>query len=343
MNPRIVLVVTSLFLSLGIGLTLARRPEGDNSAGAKTTRIGLSLGTLTEERWQRDRDQFVARAEELGAEVLVQSGNSDTARQLQDIEALISRKVDVLVIVAHNPTAMGKAISAANAAKIPVICYDRMISGCDVDLYLSFDNVRVGEMQARYLVDKLKNKGRIVRIYGPSTDQTGLQFKQGQDNILKPLIAGGYIQVVHEDYAQDWKPENAKKIMNAAITIRGREIDGVLATNDGTAGGAIQALTEEGLAGKVLVTGQDADLAACQRIKRGTQAMSVYKPLKKLAVNAADVAVALAKHQIVIARTSVHNGFKDVPSMLEDVVVVDAANLAETVIKDGFHPAEALK
>ena len=156
----------------------------------------------------------------------------------------------------------------------------------------------------------------------------------------KPAIARGDVVDVHEDWADNWKPENAKKIMNAAITERARDIDGVLAANDGTAGGAIQALIEEGLAGKVLVTGQDAELAACQRIVAGTQAMTIYKPLKNLATQAAELAVKLAKRQPVIARASVNNGKIDVPSVLLNVVAVTKENLDETVIKDSFHSRE---
>jgi D-xylose transport system substrate-binding protein len=224
-----------------------------------------------------------------------------------------------------------------------VICYDRLITGCDVDLYLSFDNVRVGRLQAEYLIRRLGGRGRIVRIHGPKTDRTGMLFKQGQDEVLGPSIASGAIRVVHEDYATGWRPDEAKRIVNAAITASGPEIDAVLAPNDGTAGGAIQALIEEGLAGKVLVTGQDADLAACQRIVRGSQAMSVYKPLARLADRAAEVAVALGRRLPIIARDGVPNGVKEVPSILEDVVVVDRDNLDQTVVRDGFHRAEQLR
>ena len=345
MSLRTGLAILSLLLSVAIGWTISKQGQTHllTDTGNKQPLIGLSLGTLKEERWQRDRDHFVARANEMGAEVLVQSGNSDGMRQMQDIEALISRGVDVLVVVAFNPAAMAKAVAAAKEAGVPVICYDRMITNCDVDLYVSFNNLRVGEAQARYLVDKLGGSGKIVRIYGPKTDYTGLMFKQGQDQVLKPLIDSGAIEVIHEDYADGWKPENAKKIINAAITSKGPNFDAILATNDGTAGGAIQALLEEGLAGQVLVTGQDADLAACQRIKRGSQTMSVYKPLKHLARSAADAAVALANDEVLIVRDAVHNGFKEVPSLLEEVVVVDAENLRETVVKDGFHREEELQ
>lgn len=345
MTLRSGLVVLSLLLSVLIGATIAGR-DRDTSPGARSSDvplIGLSLGTLQEERWQRDRDRFVARAGELGARVVVQSGNSETARQLQDIESLLSRGIQVLVVVAHDPTAMGRAVDAAHAAGVPVVCYDRLITGCDVDLYLSFDNVRVGRLQAEYVVRKLGGKGRIVRVYGPKTDQTGLLFKQGQDEVLAPLIARGDITVVHEDYAAGWKPSEAKRIVNAAITARGRSFDAVLATNDGTAGGAIQALVEEGLDGKVIVTGQDADRAACRRILRGSQTMSIYKPLARLADRAAEAAVALARREPLIARDGVANGVKEVPSILEPVVAVDRENLEATVIRDGFHRAEDLR
>jgi D-xylose transport system substrate-binding protein len=307
--------------------------------------IGLSLDTLKEERWQRDRDTFIAEAKKLGATVIVQSANSDDTRQVRDVESLISRKVDVLVIVPHNGAAMTRAVKSANEAKIPVIAYDRLILNANIDYYLTFDNVKVGEAQASYAVARLPKDrtSRIVRIYGAPTDNNAKLFKQGQDNVLNPLIKAGKIQVVHEDWALDWKPENAKKIMNAAVTKAGRNLDAVVVSNDGTAGGAIQALQEDGLAGKVLVTGQDADLAACQRIMRGTQAMTVYKPLKNLAHLAARVAVDVAKGKKPPTSSTLHNGAKQVPSIFEQVVSVDKANLMSTVIADGFHQASDLK
>ncbi len=307
--------------------------------------IGLSLDTLKEERWQRDRDTFTAEAEKLGATVFVQSANSDDTRQVRDVEALISKGVDVLVIVPHNGDAMTRAVKSANEAKIPVIAYDRLIKNCAIDYYLSFDNVKVGEAQGGYAAAHFPKDrpAKIVRIYGAPTDNNAKMFKQGQDNILDPLIKAGKVTVLHEDWALDWKPENGKKIMNAAITKAGRDIDAVVVSNDGTAGGAIQALLEEGLAGKVLVTGQDADLAACQRIMRGTQSMTVYKPLKNLATLAARVAVQVAKGEKPAATGTLNNGTKDVPSIFEKIVSVDKANMAATVVADGFHKADELK
>ena len=307
--------------------------------------IGLSLDTLKEERWQRDRDTFTAEVLKLGATVIVQSANSDDTRQVRDVESLISRGVDVLVIVPHNGSAMSRAVKSANEAKIPVIAYDRLILNANIDYYLTFDNVKVGEAQGGYAAAHLPkdHKARVVRISGAPTDNNAKLFKEGQDNILAPLIKAGTIEVVHEDWALDWKPENAKKIMNAAITKAGRNIDLVVVSNDGTAGGAIQALMEEGLGGKVIVTGQDADLAACQRILRGTQAMTVYKPLKDLAALAARVAVDVAKGRKPTTAATLDNGLKQVPSLFERVISVDKENMMSTVVADGFHKAEELK
>jgi D-xylose transport system substrate-binding protein len=348
-NARIGLMLLSLALSVAIGMVAARRggsasggegAEGASHRGAdRHLVIGLSLDTLKEARWQSDRDLMKARAEALGAELLIQSANSDDARQIADVQALLTRRVDVLVVVPHDGTAMAKAVTMAHESGVPVLAYDRMIRDADVDLYVSFDNERVGELQARFLVDHLPTpgKGRIVRIYGSKADNNAHLFKAGQDAVLAPYIARHDVEVVHEDWAEDWKTEAAKKIVNAAITEHGTHFDAILASNDGTAGGAIQALSEEGLAGKVLVTGQDAELVACQRIVAGTQAMTVYKPIQRLAESAIDLAVRLAKGRPIVARQTVNNGKTDVPSVLADVVVATRENMMDTVIRDGFH------
>jgi D-xylose transport system substrate-binding protein len=338
MNARILLVLISCILSIVTGLVLSRGRGGVASEQRDRPLIGLSMDTLKEERWIADRDLFTAKARELGADVLVQSANSDDTRQLRDVESLISRKVDALVIIPHNGAAMARAVDMAHAEGIPVLSYDRLITGADVDLYITFDNIKVGQLQARFLAERLPpdRKMRLVRIYGSKTDNNAALFKQGQDEVLLPLIQEGRIEVVHEDWTDDWKPENAKRIANAAITKAGQNIDAILASNDGTAGGAIQALIEEGLAGKVLVTGQDADLAACQRIVHGTQTMTVYKPLTQLATHAAELAVKLARRRPIIARAETDNGKSRVPSLLLDIVAVTKDNMRETVIKDGF-------
>ncbi len=349
MNPdqesptmRNLLVIASFLISLLTGWIVSKTGPRPNTPPLKRAPlIGLSLDTLKEERWQADRDFFEKQVRSLGADLLVQSANSDDTRQIADVQALISRGVDALVIVPHNGAAMAKAVALAHEAGIPVLSYDRLITGCDVDLYTTFDNVKVGRLQAQYLLDSLKNRPlRLVRIYGSKTDNNALLFKQGQDEVLAPLIRNAQVQIVHEDWAQDWKPENAKKIANAALTKAGSDFDAILASNDGTAGGAIQALSEEGIAGTIAVTGQDAELAACQRIVNGTQTMTIYKPISELATKAAQAAVKLARRQPITAPSETNNGSAPIPSLLVDVLVVTKQNLNETVVKDGFHPPD---
>jgi len=350
MTSRSFLVLLSLALSITLGLLLARRNEGEATGSSpgksKRPRIGLSLDTLKEARWQGDRDAFVARAKELGAEVLVQAANSDDAKQIVDVKALITSDIDVLVVVAHDGKAMAEAVRLAHAAGIPVLAYDRIILDADLDLYLSTDNIQIGALQAEYLVKHLPHTVdaplRMVRIHGARTDNNAGLIKTGQDRVLAPLIASGEVKVLFEDWADDWKPEAAKRIVNAAITQNGPTLHAVLAANDGTAGGAIQALEEEGLTANVQVTGQDADLVALQRIARGTQAMTIYKPLRKLAGRGAELAVQLATRAPVIVRDGVNNGFKVVPAELFQVVTVTSQNIDQTVIRDGFHTAQEI-
>lgn len=339
MNLRIVLVVLSCIISALTGLVLSRNNAGNSQATKRAKPlIGLSMDTLKEERWVGDRDMFVAAVEKLGAEVKVLAANGMDAQQISDIEALITNKVDAMVIIPHDGAAMARGVDLAHAAGIPVLAYDRLITGTNVDLYITFDNVKVGQLQAQFLADRMPANGklRLVRIYGSKTDNNAKLFKHGQDLVLEPLIQAGKVEVVFEDWADDWKPENAKKIVQAAVTKLGPNFDAVLASNDGTAGGAIQALTEDSLAGKVMVTGQDADLAACQRIAAGTQTMTVYKPLVQLAQKAAELSVQLAKGKPIIAKAEVDNGKVAVPSVLLDIIAVTQENLKTTVVADGF-------
>uniref|UniRef100_Q2RGX1 D-xylose-binding periplasmic protein n=1 Tax=Moorella thermoacetica (strain ATCC 39073 / JCM 9320) TaxID=264732 RepID=Q2RGX1_MOOTA len=315
---------------------------GNQGASAKNgdkIKIGLSMDDLRQERWQHDRDLFVAKAKELGAEVLVQSANGDDATQLSQAENLISQGINVLVVIPHNGDAMAPIVEAAHKAGVKVLAYDRLIRNADVDLYISFDNVRVGELQAEYLTKKVP-KGKYFLMGGSPTDNNAKLFRQGQMNVLKPLIDKGDIKVVGDQWVKDWLPEEAMKIMENALTSNNNQIDAVVASNDSTAGGAIQALAAQNLAGKVAISGQDADLAACQRIVEGTQSMTVYKPITTLATRAAEVAVALAKGENIGANNKVNNGKIDVPSVLLTPIMVDKDNMVQTVIKDGFHKLE---
>ena len=342
-KQRLVLVLASLLLSVLLGLLLSRQGRVAESPKRHKLRIGLSFDTLKEERWQRDRAAFVERASQLGAEVIDLAANSSDVQQMRDVESLLTSQVDVLVIVAHNGAAMSKAVRLAHAAGVPVIAYDRLIPEPSLDFYISFDAVAVGAQQARYLVEHLPTPGRgkIVRLHGAKTDNNAHLMKEGQDRVLQPLLASGAIAVLHEDWVDDWKPEHAKRIINAAIA-RGLAFDAILAPNDGTAGGSVQALREDGRDGKILLTGQDAELAACQRVYAGSQTMTIYKPLKVLAGRAAEVAVAMAGKKTVIAKGEILVEKTPVPAVFVDVISVDKGNLQQTVVADGFHSLEAI-
>ncbi len=333
----ILLVMSMVLVACGqdAGDSSTGKANSSDSAGDKL-KIGLSVSDLTLERWQHDRDFFVAKAEEMGAEVVVQSANGDEAKQLSQIQNMLSQDLDALVIIAINSDSLSTVVEQANAEDVPVLAYDRLINGADISAYVSFDNVRVGEMQAEYLVN-LKPDGNYFLMGGSPTDNNAKMFREGQMNIIQPLVDKGDITIVGDQWAKDWDANEALKIMENALTANKNEIDVVVASNDNTAGGAIQALEAQGLAGKVLISGQDADLAGVQRIAEGLQTMTVYKPIKAIAEKSAEVAVQLAKGEEISATDSVNNGQMDVAFIKLDPISVGKDELMTTVIEDEFH------
>tara|TARA_R110002033_G_scaffold45848_2_gene90013 strand:+ start:19997 stop:20998 length:1002 start_codon:yes stop_codon:yes gene_type:complete len=303
------------------------------AAGEK---IGLLMSDLRLERWQKDRDLFTEAAESMGAKVYTQSANGDANTQISQIENMISRGVDVLVIVPENGEVLGNVLAEAKAEGIKVLAYDRLIKFADIDLYVSFDNIRVGEMQAEALL-KRKPKGNYFLMGGSPTDNNAKMFRQGQMNVLQPAIDSKKINIVGDQWAMGWSAEAALNIMENGLTANANKIDAVVASNDSTAGGAIQALAAQGLSGKVVISGQDADLAAMRRIVAGTQTMTVYKPISKLAKTSAEMAVKLARGEKIKVNGSVNNGKKDVDAVLLTPISVTKDNLDSTVIADGFH------
>lgn len=303
------------------------------AAGEK---IGLLMSDLRLERWQKDRDLFTEAAESMGAKVYTQSANGDANTQISQIENMISRGVDVLVIVPENGEVLGNVLAEAKAEGIKVLAYDRLIKFADIDLYVSFDNIRVGEMQAEALL-KRKPKGNYFLMGGSPTDNNAKMFRQGQMNVLQPAIDSKKINIVGDQWATGWSAEAALNIMENGLTANANKIDAVVASNDSTAGGAIQALAAQGLSGKVVISGQDADLASVRRIVAGTQTMTVYKPISKLAKTSAEMAVKLARGEKIKVNGSVNNGKKDVDAVLLTPISVTKDNLDSTVIADGFH------
>lgn len=304
-------------------------------ADAKNPKIGFSIDDLRVERWTRDRDFFIAAAEKQGAKVFVQSADASEQRQISQIENLISRGVDVLVIVPFNATVLNNTVKEAKKAGIKVLSYDRLILNADIDAYISFDNEKVGEMQAE-VVSKLQPKGNYYLLGGSPTDNNAKMLREGQMKVLKPLIDKGDIKVVGQQWVKDWSATEALSIVENALTANNNKIDAIVASNDGTAGGAIQALAAQKLAGKVPVSGQDADLAAVKRVIAGTQAMTVYKPLKTIAAEAAKLAVQLARNEKPAYNSSYDNGLKKVSTVLLKPTPLTKANV-NVLVEDGFY------
>jgi D-xylose transport system substrate-binding protein len=303
---------------------------------APPLRVGLLLDSLKEERWHRDRDLFLERAKELNAEVLVKEANGDAALQEQQAKDMLAGGALALVVVPVDTEKAATIVTLAAEKKVPVISYDRLIRDADIALYVSFDNVKVGRMQAEYLLNQAP-KGNYVLIGGSPTDNNAKLLRQGQMEMLKPAIAAGSVKIVADPWAEDWSATQAKDETAAALKKAKNSIAAVVASNDGTAGGVIDALTEAKLAGKVFVSGQDAELAAMRRIVAGTQAMTVYKPIRPLARMAAGAAVNMAKGQTEDGLVAINNGKKDVPARLLEPISVDKESIDRTVITDGFH------
>ena len=298
-------------------------------------KIGVLMAQLREERWQRDRDLIAARIEELHAKADVQSADSDAAKQLEQAKAMLADGVKALIVVPVDLEKAADIVKLAAEQHVPVISYDRLISNADVALYVSFDNTKVGRMQAERLLSKAAT-GNYLLLGGSPSDYNAKLVRDGQMEVLKPAVDSGAIKIVADPFIDNWDPVKAKAATAEAIK-KAHKLAAVVASNDSTAGGAVEALTDAKMAGKVFVSGQDAELAACQRIVAGTQEMTVYKPLRSLARMAAGSAVSLAKGQPVSSLVKVNNGLKDIPASLIDPISVDKGNLDVTVIADGYH------
>ncbi|MDR3514917.1 MAG: D-xylose ABC transporter substrate-binding protein [Azospirillaceae bacterium] len=323
-------VIGAAALAAGITLT-----AGSAMADKAAPKLGFSIDDLRVERWARDRDYFIAAAKELGATVDVQSADANEQRQISQLENLISKGVDAIVIVPFNSRVLTNVVSEAKKAGIKVLSYDRLILNADVDAYISFDNERVGQIQAEGLV-KLVPKGNYYLLGGAPTDNNAKLLRNGQLKVLQPLIDKGDIKVVGSQWVPEWSATEALKIAENALTANNNKIDAIVASNDGTAGGAIQALVAQGLAGKVAVSGQDCDLAAAQRVFSGTQSLTVYKPLKLIATEAAKLSVQLVRGEKPAYNTKLNNGLKDVDSLLLTPTPITKANL-DLLVKDNFY------
>jgi len=314
----------------------------EKQASSGTLKIGFLMDSLKVERWQTDLDKFQKHAAELGAEVLVETAEGDDELQLQQAQKLLASGVKALVLVPHDADKAVRIVSAAKARKVPLLCYERLVRDPDVSFFIGVDASAVGYLQA-FSLSQQARKGNYVLIGGSPSDSNAKILHDAQMRVLKPMVDHGDIKIVSDTWTKDWDPAEAYAHMSAAIESTKGDIAAVVASNDGTAGGAIQALEEHKLAGKVLVSGQDADLAAIIRILDGTQTMTIYKPLGSQATLAAEAAVAWAKGETIKTTASVSIGNKTIPATLLVPVTVTKDNVKQTVIKDGFQNLETIQ
>ncbi len=333
-------------------------PETSETEPEERIQIGITFDSFIIERWQRDRDVFVSAAQELGAEVNVQNANGDMEEQIAQMDYFIQKEMDVIVVVMvasdEDESGLIEAVGRAQKAGIPVVAYDRLILNADVDLYISFDNVQVGRLMAEHMQEHLGEGGELLQVCGPMADYNVPQVMEGFEEVL----GNSNLKIMETEYAEEWLAETGFTATGAYLKTH-YEVDGVMCGNDSIAGHAVRALSECRMAGKVCVVGQDADLDACQRIVEGTQCMTVYKPVEKLARRAAELAVALAEGsriatanaagsdpassgnsgtdpQEIKVQDSIHDGTWQVPYECLEPVAVTKENMDE-VITGKYH------
>jgi len=299
--------------------------------------IGFMVPNYQEARYAIDRDNFVKRARELGAEVVVANADNDDNKQITQAREMMNNGVKAIVIIAVNQTTAAVIAREAASKNIKVIAYERLIQNCPLDLFITFDHFLAGKQMAEFAVSHHPS-GNYVIISGDKTDKNAELIMQGYESVLNSYTSSSKIKVVFRTYIEEWSPDEAYITMRKVLNYYTDPIDVVLCANDGMAGGVIRALKEKGLDGKVVVTGMDAELSACRRIIEGTQQITVYKPMTIQGKTAAELTIKLIKGEKPDENiTTVNNGRGDVPTIMLKPTVVDVQNIKQTIIADGFH------
>ncbi|MFN0280188.1 MAG: substrate-binding domain-containing protein [Pyrinomonadaceae bacterium] len=321
---------------LTIFCLLASLAACSNGQKEKKIRIGFAMDTVREERWQRDKDAFEAHCKKLNVDCQITVADNKADKQANDVDNLLTKGIDVLVIAPHDATQAASMVDKAKAQNVPVISYDRLINSDKIDVYISHQITVVGRKIGEYALQKVP-KGNYVMVYGAFTDNNAVILKKEQLEVLKPALDNKDITIVAQDFTPDWKPELALNFAENALTQNKDNIQAFVVSNDGLAGGVISALEKRGLAGKILVTGQDAGLEALQNIATGRQTMTIYKPIVPLANAAVEAAVKLAKKEKLETKPFMNDAIKkEIQAILLEVMSVDKSNLMDTVIKDGY-------
>lgn len=301
--------------------------------------IGFSLSSIVIDRWQRDRDVFIATAKELGAtDVIVQTANEDNEMQIKQIEYLMDQGVDVLVINPDDKDGLTDVVKRAKEQGIKVIAYDRSINNANVDVYVSFDNEKLGRLMGETMLEYVP-KGNYVIINGSVKDNNSIMYNTGFHQAIDGAVDKGDVKIIEEVWGEDWGEEVAINCIEEVIA-RGEKIDGVIAANDRFAEAAIRVLAENRQAGDVVVIGHDSELSACQRIVEGTQKATIYKSITDMAEGAAKLAIDLAKGVEINTQTTMNDGTYNVPRVMYDVYIVTKENMVDIIVNNGFHRLE---
>lgn len=308
-------------------------------ASANKIKIGFLLATLKEERYQKDQKYFIEEAKRLGFEPILVSADNSPQVQASKVENLLSQGVKAIVLQPVNSGAAASLVKMAHEDKVPVVSYDRLISGAPVDFYVTQDSFQVGVLQAEAAVKATSGKGNYVILMGEAGHSVANEITRGVNSVLDKHPE---IKVVVKKNHEGWSSSLAMATVENALTQYKNKVDAVLANNSGMAHGAIQALSEQKLTGKVFVAGADADLASIKDIVAGKQQLEILKEIEPLAKTSAQVAFQLAKGEKVTPKLVVEaNGFK-IPSIATPVYAVNKDNLEEQIIKKGFHSREAV-
>ncbi len=324
------LLLTGCASRIGV---MERNEQESQEAGEDNERpqIALIFDSFVIERWEKDRDIFISTAKDLGADVIVSNANGVAEDQADLVERMIEQKVKVIVIVPIDSQKLVEPIEKAHHAGIKVISYDRIVENAGTDLYITFDNVMVGTYMAQCLNKNLKEGGKYLMLAGAETDNNVEMVELGFNREIR-----GDLKLLDRMNCSNWDDELAYQYLSEHTKLL-QEADAIVCGNDAIAGQAVRVLAENRRAGRCIVTGQDADLEACQRLNQGTQAMTVYKPIESLARSAAQQAVHMAEGEAAATDARYFDGTIDVPYIAFKPVMVDKNNMKDTVIADGFY------
>jgi D-xylose transport system substrate-binding protein len=334
-------VAAGLILALGAGIGPALSPVHAAHATAVTGKVGFLFSDFTTSaRWQFDKKFFIQDLKKLdpGVTVVVTDAKAAQTTQQQQASSDLTAGVKVLIDVPVDSAQAAAIVRAAHANKprVPVIAYDRLITGVKSDAYVSFNGFQVGVQQGKFIKSHVKKGGTIVSIAGSPTDNNAHLFYNGAMSVLRPLINKGYYKLGYDKFTPNWDDATAQQEMASALNKLNNKVDGVLVANDGMAGGVVTALKAQGLAGKIPVTGQDATVAGLQQILEGNQSMTVYKPIKRISAPTAHIVDLFLHGKKFTSKNMTSSGAGQVPSVIKPVETVTKANIKSTVIKDGF-------